>query len=395
MARAEQTRDVAPAPSDDPKWRPDWDAIADRIVNHTFALRPGERVVYLADPAVAVGCLEAVRAAVLGAGGIEQATMLAWGSPKLMGLRTERGWNPDSAAAQREAYAHAELLGTADVFMWLPTDMFYRACVTRKESEWILGRWKGRGLHFHWFPDAGHPPGHPIHRQLERVYERAILKLDYAAHAKRQQRVLEAIRGKRLRVTTSEGTDISFTLPADGWYCLNDGDMSAEKASRAVCARDREEEMPCGAVRTIPAEDSVEGIISLRRVPAWNSWGLLDIDAFGDELDVVFSKGRITEMRGGARQAELDVQRKRWTGDWDRLGEIVFGTNPLLETPPGAKMPTYWGFGEGVFRFHLGDNVESSGRFESNLWVNLFLTNTTVEADGEPIVRDGKLLIPM
>ena len=73
---------------------------------------------------------------------------------------------------------------------------------------------------------------------------------------------------------------------------------------------------------------------------------------------------------------------------------IVFGTNPLLETPKEAKMPAYWGFGDGGFRVHLGHNWESGGRYESDLYINLFLMNTTIEVrGGETIVRDGRLLV--
>jgi leucyl aminopeptidase (aminopeptidase T) len=375
------------------EWRPDWEAIADRIVRRTLRVSRGERVVFMADPLTVPGCFEAVREAVWEVGAIEHATILNW-TPRLMALRSPAGTSPDPAAAVREAYAHSELLAGADIFMWLPTDHFYRASVTRRESEWILGRWSGRGLHCHWFPDPAQPRGHPIHRELERIYERAILQLDYEAHARRQRAVVDAIRGRTLRVTTPDGTELRFRCPTDGWYHLNDGDQSPEKARRAICARDREEELPCGAVRTIPAEDSVEGVVSLRRVPGWNGRGI-ELAKFGEHLDLVFRGGRITELRGGARQAELDAERAWLHGDWDRLGEIVIGTNPLLETPSGAAIPTYWGFGEGVFRAHLGDNLESSGRFESNLWLNVWLTDATIEANGETIVRDGRLLIPM
>ena len=81
-------------------------------------------------------------------------------------------------------------------------------------------------------------------------------------------------------------------------------------------------------------------------------------------------------------------------GDWDRVGEIVFGTNPLLETPRDAKMPAYWAFGDGGFRIHLGHNWESGGHYDSDLYINLFLMTTTITVkDGEAIVRDGHLLV--
>jgi hypothetical protein len=163
------------------------------------------------------------------------------------------------------------------------------------------------------------------------------------------------------------------------------------RAADARCARDREQELPCGAVRTIPTPASVNGILSLRHVPAWNGVGL-DIDRFGSQLDLVFRDGHVVDLHGGPLQAELEQQWAAQTGDRDRLGEIVFGTNPLLETPPGARMPTYWGFGQGKFRIHLGDNVESSGSFSSSLWINLFLTDASVEIEGQSVIHHGQLV---
>jgi leucyl aminopeptidase (aminopeptidase T) len=378
-------------------WQPDWERLADQIVNRTLRVQSGERVVYLADPEAHPALLEAVRASVLRAGGVEQATILAW-TERIVKLRTAQPTWPGSEIFTREARAHADVFNTADVFMWLPTGPEGSSRITHWETEWILGRWRGRGLHFHWFTDPAKPLGHPIHAELERIYERGILELDYAAHARLQEKVVTAIRGKRLRVTTPAGTDVTLTCPADGWYHTNDGDGSHERVLRATCARDREHELPCGAVRSVPAPNSVDGVIALRggvlprRQVAWNGFGL-DIGAFAEHLDIVFKDGHITELRAGAKQAAMDEQRKTFRGDWDRLGEIVIGTNPLLPTPKEASMPTYWGFGDGWFRFHLGENLESGGTFQGNVWINLWVGDATISADGETIVRDGKLVI--
>jgi leucyl aminopeptidase (aminopeptidase T) len=233
------------------------------------------------------------------------------------------------------------------------------------------------------------PAGDSVHRKLEYIYQRAILELDHAALKKRQQTLVDKIRGKSLRVTTPEGTDITFSLPADGWYHQNNGDMSREKGLAAVCARDREEEVPCGAVRTVPAPDSANGVISLQKRVAWNGFPF-DVNEYVP-LEIVFKDGRITEWKSQKDNAKLNAIYAGLTGDKDRLGEIVIGTNPLLETPKGAGMPTYWGFGDGAFRFHLGDNIESAGKYRSNLWINLFLSDVTVTCEGEVLVQDGKL----
>ena len=385
---------MAGEPSDfeSPKvWKPNWEKIAKRMVIDVLQLQRGERVVYLADPYFNPVLLDEVRAAVLSVGGVEQATILNW-TPRLSAERNANGEPRDNAALQRERQSHLELLNTADVFIWLPFAQFRPGSYTEGESEWILSRWRGRGLHFHWFADAGTPEGDPIHLELQKIYERAILELDYQALKARQRRLVGAIRGAKLRVTTPDGTDISFVLPRDGWYHSNDGDASRAKALRAVCARDREEELPCGAVRSLPASASVNGVIRLRKRTAWNGFGL-DVDRFSSHLDILFSDGHITRLEGGERSSELRALQSKFEGDWDRLGEVVFGTNPLLPTPARAKMPTYWGFGEGWFRFHIGESIESGGTFSSNLYLNLFLGDTTIESEGKAIIQNGRLLI--
>ena len=378
-------------------WKPRYAALADRIVNGTFKMQPGERVIYLVDPAECPELFDEVRAAVWNAGAIEQATIHAW-SPKLGQLRTPGGKPLEPDVMRRERFAHLDLFNTADIFMWLPTSFWRRDSVSTWESEWILGRWRGRGLHYHWFPDAGTPPGHPVHLELQKIYERGILDLDYAANARRQRALVEAIRGRKLHVTSPDGTDITFTCPREGWYCINDGDASKEKSLRATTARDREEELPCGAVRLLIDENSANGVIGLHSAISGNNWNWngfgLDLTAFGDDLDIVMKGGHITELRSKTHQKDVDAARAKLVGDWDRIGEVVFGTNPLLTTPAEARMPTYWAFGDGGFRFHFGINGESGGHFEGNLWINLFLMRTTVEIDGgDTIVRAGKLTL--
>jgi leucyl aminopeptidase (aminopeptidase T) len=373
-------------------WTPNWTALAEQIVIRTLQLQVGERVLYLADPSVHPDLLDAVRATVLKAGGIEHATLLNW-TPRLAALRTPQGWHPDEEARQREDRAALELFQTADVLIWLPPDWLRRGAFTFGQSEWVLGRWRGRSVHFHWFPEPGRPPDDPVHERLSRAYERAILDLDYAALRSRQERLVSAIRGRTLRVTTPDGTDMTVRLSRDGWYCLNDGVVSRAKALRAVCARDREEELPCGAVRTLPLADSAHGVIRYRRRQAIFS-ASVGLDAYTDQLDLVFDHGHLTALRVAHDQAELNRQWEAQTGDKDRLSEIVFGTNPLLPLHvEGARVPPYWAFGAGGFRFHLGDIVESGGPFKSSFAAECWLTDATVEADGETIIRDGRLLV--
>ncbi len=371
---------------------PDWDALADQIVNRTLRVQPGERVIYLADPYVLPKLFEAVRLAVLRAGGIEHATTVNW-TERLTAVRDREGKHPDPAAALRENEAMLDLFRPAQVFIWLPGNYALRGSTTTMQSEWVLARWPGRGVHFHWFPDLASGSGSEVTLRLYAAYQHAILDLDRADLRARQERIVAAVRGKTLRVRTPDGTDLSVTLERDGWYHLNDGDASPDKVRNARCARDREEELPAGAIRTLPIADSAEGTIRYRRGQGVAGRSV-DLNAFTGDLELIFRAGHLVEANAGSRTGELRAAWDAQTGDKDRLSEIVIGSNPLLPlTIDGARMPVYWGFGAGGFRFHLGDIVESGGTFASSFSAELWFTDATVEAEGVTIIRDGTLLI--
>jgi leucyl aminopeptidase (aminopeptidase T) len=370
----------------DGEWKPNWRAIADRIVNGTLRLTPGERVVYLVDPYDQPELLEEIRAAVLSAGGIEHATLLGWTS-KLQRLRNFMGQHDDPAAAERERNAHRDLISTADVLLWLPVNW------TVWEPEWLVMNWRGRSVHCHWYWDPVASRGDPVQVELHKALERAIVDVDYDRLRARQERLRDAIRGRTVRISTPQGTDLRFKCPRDGWYHLNDGIASREKAMQGTCTRDREEEIPAGAVRTRPTEDSVEGVIAVRRGrPPVDGWGF-PAPEFAHDVDFVFSKGRVVELRSKACQDRLNEIRSTFTGDWDRLGAVGFGTNPLLTTPKEVAFPNYYGKGEGMLRLQLGGNVESGGHYVSNLWLHLYFDNATIEVDGNVFQKDGVLLL--
>jgi leucyl aminopeptidase (aminopeptidase T) len=365
---------------------PKWAEMAQHIVHRSLRLRPLERVLYLTDPYLYPELLEGVRLEVQRARAIDVAAMLTW-SPQVASLRGQlSNQRPDELEARRQ------LFEAADVLILLPRDEFVNGSATAAETEMILESWSGRAVHFHWASDEGSPQTSAIHRAMWPVYERGILDLDYDLHAAQQRRLIAAIRGTDIRMTSASGTDLRFKLPADGWYHAGDGNASLESVASAGSARDRMQELPCGNVRTIPAPDSVEGILSLRG--DWKSISsTLDFNPFIDNLDFVFRAGRVTEVRSGTQPAELTRAWATQTGDKDRLSEVMIGTNPLLTTPLGARIPIYWGSGAGAIRLRLGTNREAGGTFRSSLSANFFLTDATLEANGERVLESGRLLV--
>jgi hypothetical protein len=90
-------------------------------------------------------------------------------------------------------------------------------------------------------------------------------------------------------------------------------------------------------------------------------------------------------------QAALDREWARETGDKDRLGELVLGCNPLLHPVAGSTFQPYHGFGDGVLRLTIGENLESGGKNRSSLHRWLMFLDADIAAGGERVVAGGKL----
>src|SRR5258708_596456 len=239
----------------------DWSALARKLVRDVLQLEPHERVILSADAYCGGAMLEEVRAELQRARAIELATILHW-TPALAALRAPDGCKIDEQDARREDEAMYALFGIADVFMWLQSDYRrpYRTHATG-QSEWVLETWKGRSIHFHWFPDPADPdPESAVNRAIDHVYQSAVLDLDYTALRRAMRAIRDRMSESTLRITNPVGTDLRFTTTSR--FYLNDGDASKAKALTALSARDREEEIPCGALRTIPDIGSVEGVIA-------------------------------------------------------------------------------------------------------------------------------------
>ncbi|PWT82998.1 MAG: hypothetical protein C5B44_01245 [Acidobacteria bacterium] len=291
--------------------------------------------------------------------------------------------NPAEAKKREEEVVRMlrPIFENADIFLWLP------ARDTWPDLRWerLVDASRVRGIHFHWIIV---PDGRSVEeiRALTRMYERSVLDTDYAMISKEQDRIINAIRGKNIRVTTAGGTDLRMHVPRNAWFHKDDGDMSPARARQAKSVRDRELEIPVGALRFIPDSGSVEGRLALSRVPTG--------DGIAEGVTIEFERGRATRLRAEKNEAAFRAAWESVGGDIDKVGEIVLGTNPLLVTAlPSGELP-YFGYGAGYLRVSLGDNWESGGTNRSPLGRPLWflLERASLEADGQAVTRDDRLV---
>jgi leucyl aminopeptidase (aminopeptidase T) len=355
----------------------DWHAAANKIVSR-LALVRGERVLLVAVPGAADALVPLLREAIRAAGGTDLGAVAQQGAQP-------PAWSTDftNELAKRTGAAFDEYLMTVDAAVMMPgatvTDPAYAG------MQRVLRSGHGRTVHFHWagaYDEAGVLL--PTTPDIARVYLHALLETDYAALAAKHRAFEAAMRGQVVHVTTPLGTDLRFRI-GDRPVTKQDGDASAARAKLARNLVDREVELPAGAVRVAPIENSVEGTIAFPP----SEWGKTRVEG----LVLTFVKGNVTEVR--ATTGREAVERELTAGGIGARAfrELAVGFNPLLAMPAeGRRWIPYYGYGAGVIRLSLGDNTELGGNVGGGYVRWNFFTDATVAVGSDTWVRDGKLV---
>jgi leucyl aminopeptidase (aminopeptidase T) len=363
----------------------DYPAMARRIVQQ-LALQPGERVLSVAHPGLFDDLVPHLRYEVMRAGGIDLGVVEVLREPwpesfelpvLIKGARESRRHyqamfrDVDAAIMMPGAStAHPAYLAMQD---WLKDDLTERR-----------GR---RTVHFHWleagsaYPLAGQPL--PTRTVMDSHYQRALLETDYTALAAIQRRFADAIRTGELRISSAAGTDLRLRA-GDRPANLQDGDASAARAAQGKVLVDKEIELPAGAVRVAPLEESVEGVIAFPP----SQWDGRAVEG----LKLRFARGRVVEITAASGKEAVEAEISR-AGDAGRaFREIGLGFNPLLAVPDRGPWIPYYGYGAGVVRLSLGDNSELGGAVGGGYVRWNFFTDLTVTVGGTVWVKNGKLV---
>ena len=354
----------------------DWGRVARLIVHESLKTQPGEKVIIHADPTYFPALTEQVRIELVEAGAVELAVSMV-NSGGLEAVQRSHRRREDPALIDMEDRAMASVFDLADIYIWLPG--FWQ--INPGQTEKILETWPGRSIHFHWVIDPNDPVEFSL---LSKMYEQALF-IDYESLDSRQQELIATLRTTSVQITNPAGSDLTFELK-DAHFHRGNGQASKEFISsyaRDGSARDREVELPAGAIRTVDITNTQGRLVCS------------DENFFGRQvgtLNYTFSDGRITSVES---QHHNDYVQAVWgiqSGDNDRIGEFNLGVSPALTLLPDyPKTVPYFGYGDGVVRISLGDNQESGGDVISSYHHWLFLTDATVKAGGVTLVEHGSL----
>jgi leucyl aminopeptidase (aminopeptidase T) len=254
-----------------------------------------------------------------------------------------------------------------------------------KAMQDALGRAKAvRTIHFHWtgaFDFSTNPTA--IDSNVSKLYQRAVLETNYDHLTRTMNAFEDALRRNTITVVTGNGNRLTFRV-GDRPVTKQDGDASLGRAARGRNLIDREIEIPAGAIRVAPLEETVEGTISMPDA-VWD-------DRKVEGLVLTFKKGKITDINAliGAEAVKTEIDRAGDVGHSFR--ELAVGFNPLLAIPDEKDLIPYYGYGQGVVRLSLGDNAELGGKIVgSYVRISLF-SDASVLVGNEVWIRNGKMV---
>ena len=367
-----------------PRLTLDYPAIARRIVRQ-LALEPGERVLSVAHPGTFAELMPHVRYEVMQAGGIDLGVIDVLQEP------VPESFDPSVLAkGAREARAHYKaMLRDVDAAIMMPgANTSHPAYLAMQDllQDDLKERRGRRTVHFHWVEgsSAYAVPGSPLPLRfaIDTVYQRALLNTDYQALAARQREFLKAVGSGEVHISGHDGTDLRFRTdnrPVN----LQDGDASRARAARGTVLIDKEIELPAGAIRVAPLEDSVEGVVHFPP-SQWDGRPVLG-------LRLRFVRGRVAEVTATSGAEAVETEMKRAGESGRAFREFALGFNPLLAVPDREPWIPYYGYGAGVVRLSLGDNSELGGKVSGGYVRWNFFTNLTVTVGSRVWVRDGRM----
>ncbi|MBA4054972.1 MAG: hypothetical protein C0490_09695 [Marivirga sp.] len=287
------------------------------------------------------------------------------------------------AAEGKSPDALTEYFKTVDLAIMLPGAEVSH--VAYKAMQDVLRGGYGRTIHFHWsgaYSLEGVPMNMNAH--IDSVYQSAILSTDYRNVSRLQQYFEESARRQEIRVTTARGTDIRFAI-GDRPVTKQDGDASKGRTFYARNLIDREIEIPAGAIRVAPIEESVEGKIAFPD-SKWNG-------QLVKGLVLTFKEGKVIDI---AATSGLDAVKEELHAAGPAgysFREFALGFNPLLAIPDNEpKWIPYYGYGAGVVRLSLGDNTELGGKVGGGYVRWNFFPDATVTLGNAMLVDKGKML---
>ena len=355
---------------------PNWEAIADKLLERSDLVKE-EKVVLIAKPGEFDPLIELLAEKINKTGAIYLGTFSINSSVKPV------KWETDfiRKAKGKTKEDLTDYLVQVDLGIMMPgaspSDVEYAS------MQDVLRRDKGRTIHFHW-SGAYNLSGEAI--EIDNIkneyYQKVFLETDYIKLGKIQRSFEDDIRNKWIKISTPRGTNIKFKI-GNRPVTKQDGNASS-KREKQLNLIDREIELPSGAIRVAPIEETVEGTIAFPN----SIWSGKKVEG----LVLTFDSGKVINIESSTGKEAVKTELDSAGEAGYSFREFALGFNPLLAIPEENPWIPYYGYGAGVVRLSLGDNSELGGNVKGGYVRWNFFTNATVKVGDDIWVKGGKFL---
>ncbi len=355
---------------------PNWEAIADKLLERSDLVKE-EKVVLIAKPGEFDPLIELLAEKINKTGAIYLGTFSVNSSVKPV------KWETDfiRKAKGKTKKDLTDYLVQVDLGIMMPgaspSDVEYAS------MQDVLRRDKGRTIHFHW-SGAYNLSGETI--EIDNIkneyYQKVFLETDYIKLGKIQRSFEDDIRNKWIKISTPRGTNIKFKI-GNRPVTKQDGNASS-KREKQLNLIDREIELPSGAIRVAPIEETVEGTIAFPN----SIWSGKKVEG----LVLTFDSGKVINIESSTGKEAVKTELDSAGEAGYSFREFALGFNPLLAIPEENPWIPYYGYGAGVVRLSLGDNSELGGNVKGGYVRWNFFTNATVKVGDDIWVKGGKFL---
>jgi aminopeptidase len=203
---------------------------------------------------------------------------------------------------------------------------------------------------------------------------------DYDKLQAKAQDVIKVLSaGKKVRITNPNGTDLTVDIGGRPVFA-SDGVISADDIKRGGAAV--MVYLPAGEVYLAPVPGTAEGKV----VADHYFFQGKDIQ----KLELTFVKGKLTDMKAASGLEPLKALYDASTAGKDEFSFIDVGINPDVQLVAGSSMVAW--MPAGMVTIGSGNNMWAGGTNASSSGLSPFLPGSTLEVDGQPLVKDGKLV---
>ncbi|MBN8546616.1 MAG: aminopeptidase [Ignavibacteria bacterium] len=201
------------------------------------------------------------------------------------------------------------------------------------------------------------------------------LNADYKRIAERSLNLKAVLdKGKHVRVTSTKGTDISFSI--DG--------RDAHASKGLFHAKGESGNLPTGETFLAPVEGTAEGVFIVDG--SFAGVGLMK------EMDIKLTvkSGFVTSVEGGENAKQLSEILAKVGGDAYNIAEFGIGTNDSAQLS-GLILEDEKVMG--TIHIAVGDNMGFGGKVKVPLHLDGVVKDPDVYLDGELIMKQGKFTI--